>query len=99
VKPVIVIEYPAVGATYRHDAYGVYQYDAYPQGTVLAGQERRSALDQFGKFLEAREAYPDAEWDGEGVTGYRKIPLVDPLAGSPAVLTEPWDEPGEAYDD
>jgi len=94
----ITIEHPAVGASYSHDVYGVYRYDTYGRGTVLAGQERRSAVDFFDSLEDARAVYPRAEWNGEGWTGYVARPLVDPAAGTWAAVEEPWDD-HEDYDD
>lgn len=56
----IRIEYPAKGCTYNHDAYGVYQYDIYPRGTVLAGQTRRRYLGEYPTQDEAQKAHPEA---------------------------------------
>lgn len=56
----IRIEFPSRGATYRTNTYGVYRYDTYPDYSVLAGQERRTFLDQFETLQEAQAAYPDA---------------------------------------
>lgn len=92
----MVIEYPAAGATYSEDKYGVYRYDAYPRGSVLEGQERRSALDQFGTLEEAKAAYPNAEWDGGGC-GYREvlIPESPPDWFDPMNAGESWSGDGD----
>lgn len=62
----IQIEYPSRGATYANDAYGVYEYDTYPESSVLAGQTRRIFLDGFDTLREARAAYPEATIVGCG---------------------------------
>ena len=55
------IEYPAHGTTYHHDdRVGVYEYDRYPQGSVLAGQSRRKFLGFYFTIQEAADAHPDA---------------------------------------
>ena len=56
----IRIEYPSAGATYCREEYGVYQYDTYPESSVLAGQTRRRFLGSFETFDEAKDNYPSA---------------------------------------
>ena len=56
------IEFPSTGTTYSREEYGVYRYDTFPSGSVLAGQERRSWLDAFETLAEAQATFPDAEW-------------------------------------
>lgn len=63
------IEYPSVGATYRRAEYGVYEYDTYPESSVLAGQERRTFIASYETLEEAQEEHPDAEL--VGWTGYQ----------------------------
>ena len=63
------IEFPSAGATYSRPEYGVYRYDEFPRGSVLAGQERRTFLRSFKTLAEARAAYPDAIDAG---CGYRE---------------------------
>lgn len=58
----LCIEYPSVGKTYSRNEYGVYSYGTYEASSVLAGQERRSALGSFDSLEEAQLAYPGAEW-------------------------------------
>jgi hypothetical protein len=90
----VVIEYPAQGSTYHHDAYGVYAYGVYPRGSVLEGQERRSNLGTFDTLTEAQAAFPDADYYGEGGTGFvdREIPVSAPEWFDPADAGESWDE-------
>lgn len=57
------IEFPSQGATYCRQRYGVYQYDTYPRTSVLAGQERRTFLDDFATLAEAQSTYPTATPD------------------------------------
>lgn len=88
----LVIEYPAVGATYRHDEYGVYEYGTYPESSVLAGQERRSCLGTFPTLAEARAEFPAAEYtDG---SGYREIhiPEAPPDWFDPEAAGERWND-------
>lgn len=89
----LIIEYPASGKTYSHDEYGVYRYDTYPESSVLAGQERRSFIDSFPTLAEARAAFPDAEWNGEG-SGYREIfiPETPPAWFDPSAAGERWED-------
>ena len=89
--PYLTIEYPASGATYSHDEYGVYEYGTYPDSSVLAGQERRSFIDRFPTLEEAKAAYPSAEYSGEG-SGYREvhIPETPPSWFDPANAGESW---------
>lgn len=49
------------GETYRTDRWTVYEHGTYERGSVLAGQSRRSWLDDFETLQEAIVAYPDAE--------------------------------------
>jgi hypothetical protein len=67
-KPDIRIEFPSTGATYSRDEYGVYQYDRYPRGSVLAGQQRRVFLGSYETLEEARAVHPGAD---ESACGYQ----------------------------
>lgn len=58
--PIQQIEYPSKGQTYARPEFGVYAYDAYPRGSVLAGRERRAFLGSFRTLAEAKTAYPTA---------------------------------------
>lgn len=60
----ICIEFPSRGSTYCHQTYGVYQYDEYPEGSVLEGQQRRRFLNSFATLAEAQFMYPDAQISG-----------------------------------
>lgn len=86
------IEFPATGATYSHDEYGVYRYGTYPRGSVLEGQERRSALGTYPTLEEARLNHPGAEWDGG--SGYREVtvPRTPPADFRPEDIGEHWDD-------
>lgn len=88
----LVIEYPSAGATYDHDTYGVYQYDTYPDSSVLAGQERRSFKGDFDTLEAAQAAFPEASWDGGGC-GYREpfIPVCPPDWFDSANAGESWE--------
>lgn len=87
------IEYPAAGATYSHDEYGVYRYSEYPAGSVLEGQEKRSALGTYPTLPEAQREHPDARYEGDGASGYRDIPIphTAPDDFDPAIAGETWD--------
>jgi hypothetical protein len=54
------------GATYSNNKFTIYEYDVYPRGSVLAGQQRRKWLDEFNTLAEAKAAYPDAVESGCG---------------------------------
>ena len=56
----IRIEFPSKGATYYNEAYGVYKYDTWPSHSVLAGEERRTYLEEFNTLEEAQAKYPKA---------------------------------------
>ncbi len=91
----LAIEYPMHGATYHHDdQYGVYEYGVYPDSSVLAGQERRSFIDSFPTLAEAKAAYPNAEYQGEGASGYREIyiPETPPYWFDASIAGERWSE-------
>jgi hypothetical protein len=77
----IRIEYPSRGATYNTPEYGVYTYDTYPRGSVLAGQQRRTFLNRFPTLEEAQKAYPGAAYSGQGACGYQR-PYLGHLHGS-----------------
>ena len=57
----IRIEFPSKGATYYNECYGVYKYDTWPSNSVLAGEERRTYLEEFNTLEEAQAKYPKAE--------------------------------------
>lgn len=92
-KPYTVIEYPATGETYSYNEYGVYRYSEYPRGSVLEGQERRSALGRYKTLEEAKREHPDAEWAGEeSGSQYREphIPVDAPEWFDPEAAGEVW---------
>lgn len=65
-KPLKVIEFPSRGQTYCRTEYGVYEYDTYPEWSVLAGQERRRFIGAYPTREQAQRSHPDAEWTGSG---------------------------------
>jgi hypothetical protein len=75
------IEFPSRGATYCRQEYGVYKYDVYPRGSVLAGQERRTFVNSFPTLEAAQAKFPHASTAG---CGFRK-PYVGhlPAEGDP----------------
>lgn len=86
------IEYPAAGATYSHEEYGVYRYSEYPRGSVLEGQEKRSALGTYPTLAEAQAEHPQARY--EGGSQYREVPVprTPPPDFDPADIGETWDD-------
>lgn len=60
------IEFPAAGATYYMDKYGVYEYGCYERHSVLAGRVRRVFLGCYDTLREAQKAHPDAEFQTVG---------------------------------
>lgn len=91
-KPYKTIEYPAAGATYSHDEYGVYRYSTYERGSVLEGQEKRSALGTYPTLEAAQAEHPDARY--EGGSGYREVsvPHTPPDDFDPGYAGEVWDD-------
>jgi hypothetical protein len=83
---------PERGAEYEHDGeFAVYAYDEYPEGSVLAGQERRRFRDGgFTSEAAAKAAYPEATV--EGGSGYREIviPHTPPAWFDPSLAGETW---------
>ena len=55
------IEFPARGATYCHQEFGVYEYGTYPRHSVLAGQTSRRFLGSYETLREAQSAHPGAK--------------------------------------
>lgn len=49
------------GSTYSNNRYTVYEHSTYPRSSVLAGQHKRSWIDDFDTLEEAKSAYPSAE--------------------------------------
>jgi hypothetical protein len=97
-KGQLVIEYPAAGKTYgpafgEEPKYGVYEYGEYEAWSVLAGQEKRSARGQFDTLEAAQEAFPAAEWHGEG-SGFRdiEVPRTPPHWFREDNIGEHWDD-------
>lgn len=58
--PEQVIEFPSIGATYRREEFGVYEYSEYGPTSVLAGQQKRVWLGGYSTLEEAKAAYPKA---------------------------------------
>jgi hypothetical protein len=48
-----------------HGEFNVYQFDTYPDDSVLAGQTKKQFLDMYDTAELAKKDYPDA------VKGYR----------------------------
>ena len=48
------------GATYATERWTVYEHGVYDRDSVLAGQSRRTWMDDFETLQEAVIAYPDA---------------------------------------
>jgi hypothetical protein len=88
------IEYPATGATYSHEEYGVYRYSTYERGTVLEGQEKRSALGTYPTLKAAQADHPDARYAGDDASGYREItiPHTPPAGFRSDDIGETWDD-------
>jgi len=68
----IRIEFPSRGATYCNQVFGVYEYDFWPNHSVLSGQSRRTYLSEFKTLEEARSAYPEAFYNDNG-SGYQPV--------------------------
>jgi hypothetical protein len=96
----VVIEHPAAGETYCYDDYGVYGYDTYPPGTVLAGQTRRRSLGRYDSLDEAKKEWPHASVaDGSGFFRAARVPAEPPDWFDPAAAGETWaEEPGVGID-
>jgi hypothetical protein len=87
----VYIENPMVGKTYQHDdEFGVYEYGVYPEGSVLAGQEKRSLKDRFPTLEEAREAYPAATVANGSLYLEITIPESPPEWFDPELAGERW---------
>ena len=86
----IRIEFPSRGATYCNEVYGVYEYGVYDSSSVLAGQEKRTWLDEFNTLEEAKSKYPSASVSES--TGYRKLEMTStpPSWFDPAIAGEEW---------
>lgn len=71
---------PMHGATYsKPGRFAVYGYGTYPETSVLAGQTRRSFIDDFASLEEAKAAYPEATVSQS--SGYRP-PYLNHLSDS-----------------
>ena len=86
------IEFPATGATYSYEEFGVYRYSTYPRGSVLEGQEKRSALGRYPTLEEAQREHPNARY--EGGSGFEEVtvPRTPPPGFDPADIGEHWDD-------
>lgn len=74
-----VIEKDSRGATYRNKGYTVYKIDTYPRTSVLAGQQRRTWLDNFETLEEAKTQFPQAEF----IEGTTYVPIEHMVAHLP----------------
>ncbi len=86
------IEYPATGATYSHDEFGVYRYSEYPAGSVLEGQEKRSALGTYPTLAEAQREHPDARYAAGSQYREVTVPRTPPEDFDPEIAGEVWDD-------
>lgn len=88
----VVIEYPCRGATYDRDEYGVYEYDTYPPGSVLEGQQRRRFRGSYETLGEAQAAHPEAAWSD--TSGFAEVsdPHTPPAWFDPTAVGEVWDD-------
>lgn len=87
----VFIENPMVGRSYRHDdEFGVYEYGVHPEGSVLAGQERRSLRDRFPTLEAARRAYPSATVADGSLYREIAIPESPPEWFDPEAIGERW---------
>jgi hypothetical protein len=88
----VFIENPMVGKTYQHDdEFGVYEYGVHPEGSVLAGQEKRSLKDRFPTLEAAKLAYPAATVAGGSLYREIHIPESPPEWFDPSYAGESWD--------
>jgi len=86
------IEYPATGETYSHDEFGVYRYSTYPRGSVLEGQEKRSALGTYPTLEEAQREHPDARYEGGSQYHEVTVPRTPPPDFREDDIGETWDD-------
>lgn len=71
------------GETYSNSRPTVYRHDTYPRGSVLAGRQRRTWVNDYATIAEAKAAHPDAVdliSDGGGST---HVPVDVLTAGLP----------------
>ena len=62
------------GETYRNGRWTVYGHDRYPSTSVLAGQDRRTWVQDYDSLELAQAAYPHAQTlDAPGATTWRPI--------------------------
>jgi hypothetical protein len=54
------IEFPSLGKTYCRQEYGVYEYDTFPESSVLAGHQRRRFVGSYPTLEQAQRSHPDA---------------------------------------
>lgn len=88
----VFIENPMVGKTYQHDdEFGVYEYGVHPEGSVNAGQEKRSLKDRFPTLEAAKAAYPAAEVANGSLYREIRIPVAAPAWFDPDAIGESWD--------
>lgn len=74
--------------------YAVYQHGVYEEGSVLAGQSRRSFIEKFDTAEEAEAEYPTAQRTGSTKTPF-VFPDAPPSDFSPLDAGETWSDPDD----
>lgn len=89
---------PCAGETYLWDGetYAVYRYDEYPESSVLAGQPRRTFVDQSTDLEQLKRDHPNATVTE--ASGYVPVNIPDspPPWFDPENAGETWHE-NDAY--
>lgn len=84
-------EKPAVHQTWTdHENGAVFEYSTYPEGSVLAGQEKRSCLGTYATLAAAKIDWPDAVDAGGSLFVDRPIPIQPYPGFSEDDIGESW---------
>lgn len=72
-------ERPAVHQTWTdHENGAVFEYGTYPEGSVLAGREKRTCLGTYATLAEARIDWPDVKDAGGSMFAEQVDPETPP---------------------
>lgn len=72
------------------NSWNVYEWDRYPEGSVLACQSRKSFIDSSDDLEQLKRDYPTAELYDFPVDAHNDLPDTAPAWFDPQAIGESW---------